>query len=264
MLKSSSLETETDLTVICGLSSWTDTNIIVELTRSFRQLVYQHFRRARMSEEVTLKVEATKNWYAVVGDLHNQAAIVQLIEKFDHWKGFQWLCTLVLRAFPLERYRQLAIAQNANQDSRVYIELKFANRISPLKEERKMLISFGQSANGMGLNIMLRSFWETNNTIVQTANMVIWLNCLLIKLICGIYNAEHPNICLSTSSSNSSGAKSLDEFLAQLIVRCTVTSLTSKAYNIQLLSWKPRERTEYQHRSTQHVGLVSNNLVVVD
>lgn len=61
MPKSFRLGTETAGTVNSALSSGTETAMIVELTGSFRQLVYQTFFRAGMSkEEVTLKVEGTK------------------------------------------------------------------------------------------------------------------------------------------------------------------------------------------------------------
>ena len=206
----------------CGISLGTGTAILVELSGSMSHYVNDYFRSEGFSmEEAREKANSRDRWYGIVDGEHSQRSIVKLMSLHERWVGFQWFVTVIDGGHPFERYKQLAISNNAKHDAKFYVELTMYDRISNLKAEHLRLVSCGGRVTGSDVSKAYSGMnGKQNRTLVQIANVVMRLSTKVIDEIGIIVNGEHPNICLSDNNLPTRGARTIQDVME--LVDCRV------------------------------------------
>ena len=140
------------------------------------------------------KVESRNVWYGIVDGEHSHDAIVKLISLFERWKGYKWFVTVVEGGKPFERYRQLAITNNAKHDCKYYIEMTFYDRIANMKAEQIRLVSEQQPSNGTEVAKAYSGLPpKKTRSIIQVANAVVRLSSEVIDTIGDIMHGNTQN-----------------------------------------------------------------------
>ena len=199
-----------------GISCTSDTPMVVMLTGSLLQHVYDHFRSHGLSEqEVKDRVSERNVWYGIVDGGLSHEALVRLMNKYECWAEYLWYVTLVPSGYSIEKYRQLARLKNERHDSRLFVEVTFFDMINSMRMEYDRLVQMRPKVSGVEIanEYIGYSLCDKKiSTIVQTANTVIRLPKSVIKVIGEITNDEHPEIAVSNPKINKDGV-SVDEIM---------------------------------------------------
>ncbi len=202
-----------------GICSGSDTPIVVKLDGTLLLHVCEHFRKKGLSEaQVKEQLGSRLNWYGIVDGEHSHNAIVRLIESKSRWNGYKWFVTVIKGGHSIEKYRQLARAQNERQSNRFHIELTFFDMLNNMKTEYEKLSKVQNRVLGQDVVNAYCGYSTTskkNSTLVQTANTVMRLPNSVIRTIGEISNSEHPDLILSNRKQNIHSVISIDDVVKQ-------------------------------------------------
>jgi len=198
-----------------GLTFGTDTPIVVELKGNLRHHLYDHFREQGLSdEEIEVEVSKHDKWYGIIDGGHSNAAVIKLCTSFPEWRGFKWFVTLLAGGYSVDRYRQLARAQNGRHSPRFFIELTLFDQLNNLKIEYDNIRRHQSEPTQVQV---ARSYFGTH-TVSNTCKFLSALayrlpSCTLHELGL-IMNLEKPEDCLKHESFDSCGATTADEVMS--------------------------------------------------
>ena len=205
----------------CGISLGSGTPIVVELRGTMLHFVFEFFQSQGFPEqEVKMKVESRDVCYGIVDGEHSHDALVKLMALYDRWRGFQWFVTVLQGGKPLDRYKQLAITNNAKHDCKYYIEMTFYDRIANMKEEQNRLHSEGRPANGTEVAKVYSGLPPKKiRSLIQVANTVVRLHVKVVDTIGEIMNGEYPELCVSSNVLGTTFARTIEEAMRTIDCR---------------------------------------------
>lgn len=202
-----------------GICSGSDTPIVVKLNGTLLVHAGEYFQKKGFSEEqVKERLESRKVWYGIVDGEHSHNAITRLIESKSKWSGYKWFVTIIRSGFNIEKYRQLARAQNERHGNQFHVELTFFDMLSNMRTEYDKLCKVQKRVIGQDVVNAYCGYSVTskkNSTLVQTANTVMRLPVSVITTIGEVSNSEHPNLILSSSKLNRRSVTSTDDVMRQ-------------------------------------------------
>lgn len=86
-------------------------------------------------------------WLGIVDRYHRHKVILRLVRNIKTWKHFLRYVAVMKNCFPIEKYRQLAQAQNACSSSCVYVPITFYNTLKNFCKEYDCLVKKKAPAN---------------------------------------------------------------------------------------------------------------------
>lgn len=207
-----------------GLAVGSDMPIVVELSGSLRPYVYRHFQDNGLSEEeVETRVKSRSKWYGIVDGHHIHDAVTRLQCQFEEWRGFMWFVCLLKGGQPFERYRQLAVFQNARHDNSFYVETTFFDLVNNIKQQYHSLKCQNLNCSGVAVTEAYTGVTiddKRSRTLVQMANTAIRMPDEVIAAIGTVCSEEYPDLCLCSPKHNVSDVKTKGEIME--LVDCRV------------------------------------------
>ncbi len=222
-LKSLFLEDNTTSDDVCGtgLTFGTNSPIVVELSGAFQQHLVERFKEQQLNEDQILEaINRFDKWYGIIDGAHANEAVKQLSSTSPSWKGFEWFVTVLAGGHPLERYRQLARAQNSRHSLRHYVEFTLYDELYNLRLEYENLLRLQKKPTQIHV---ARAYFGSNfvsSTRKYMASMALRLSSETITTLGKIMNIEAPNECLRHECFDSNGAKSVEEAIS--LVDCRI------------------------------------------
>ena len=190
-----------------GLSFGTDTPMVVELTGDLSYLLDDHFKNEGLSpQQIEEAISAHDKWYGIIDGGHSNEAVKKLSTMDPRWKGFEWLVTVLNGGHSLNRYRQLARAQNSRHSPRFYVQMTFFDQINNLRLEYDNLTRLQMKPSQIQLARTYFGTTEVSNTRKHLASMAVRLPKRTLDELGVIINEERPADCLKHDSFDCRGA----------------------------------------------------------
>ncbi len=242
-----------------GLAFGTDTPLVVELTGDLKFLLVDHFKeQGKSDDEIEEAISTHDSWYGIIDGAHSNEAIKKLCNDKPEWKGFKWLVTVLRGGYSLDRYRQLARAQNSRHSPRFYVELTFFDEINNLRLEYDYLVRCQSKPSQIQV---ARSYFGTedvSNTRKFLASMAVRLPKRVINELGNIMNKEMPEECLRHDNFDSCGATTVDGLLSATDCRIFTKFVTLHSLRMSTVFMNASSDTEVEaqcntlHRAKEH------------
>jgi len=227
-----------------GIAAGSDMPIVIPLTGVYRRQALDHFKGLGMTDtEAKEKLGARPVWYGVVDGTYRLIALRELIQEFPaRWCGFSWPVTVLRGGHDIQVLKQLARQQNRRHAARFYVETTFFDTLRGLRDEAVRLRIQNNNKQPTARQVACAfdgSSHKSENTIRQTAAMVMRLDDRVIEVIGEIVNAEHPDLAVPYTLDKNHGdrvnratfARTLDCRVFRNFIHCSSLKSATKFMN---------------------------------
>lgn len=211
---------DTTEAILPGLTIGSDLPMVIELKGANLKYVREFLLGQGMkTEEVEKRLAQQDNWYGIIDGNHCNQAIRFLMMSKPEWRNFEWTVLSLNGAFSIERYKQLARANNARQDKIFYVEQTFFDELYNLKSEYDRIVLEQSKPTHTDVARAYFGCNTVNRTMTLMSSTAIRLSPEVLKTLGEITYSEHPGLCLSCKEINSFGATNEDMVMEKVDCR---------------------------------------------